>query len=1123
MFQHPPTNLLKTHITKYLPMIHFRHERVRPHQKDLMEDIHRAISGRRIFMAQAPTGMGKCIAGDSFVFTAKGLILAKELIKGRANSLRGGQFSLKEGYKVKIAKEKLLKLKTRHGYEIKTTYSHKFLTPCGWREATDLKEGDFVATSRKFIVHEQVAKEFSLPGLPSYAKNYKIKFSEKIAYFLGAFIGDGSYNSNIRVRFTLKNKDIVQNLSKALADLGLYFCRYKKHDYHVDSIVLKKFLEKYGAPDVRIGKKGGKCGAVFVHNDVICSPRNTLSAFLRGLFDTDGYVEKTNIVCLTSKSKKLIRTLKYALLRFGIISQMRVKKNKIYGNYWLLRISAPDSIKIFINEIGFSVKEKQKRLGRFISLAKKPNPNIDVVPLDKNFIFELRKYIRPSSNKPLYNLLCLYLLDKRKPTLISINRMVEHLKKVGAPIALISRLQSHLDSGILWDRIVSIKAHGVEDVYDFCIPGTHNFVADAFIVHNSDAALSAAIGCALENDLNVFFLTPKISQHRIAVEVVKGLAEKHSLNLRAVDIVGRSHCCIDKALQHLDGDSFQSACTRRRKKQECIYYANARGFNRNGEARANARFQSMLQTYGSVKSHDELIAMGNAAAACPYEWLLKIAETSNVIIADYYHLMIPEIRDVFLMKVKKRAEDSVIIIDEAHNLASRIRDSLSSTIGTYTFRRMTREMRVVGLDAGPVEEEFDNWARRLLGKNGMASNRADEESGNGCETNGSESESWQGKQNRQDWRGQKNNPDWQVRGSKQGFGQERERVVSSYSFEEFITSFGFQMDEIIKKLGDAGFQFVEKTGKKSACLKLARFLADWKGGDEESVRVIRQKGEFFSLSKRLLDPSPAARVLNQCASAVLMSGTLLPLEMHRDILGLDRERTVMKSYPSPFDPQNTVNIIADGVTTRYSRRDPENYAAMAAKLDAVVSSTPGGTAIFFPSYVVMDRVLPLMHSGDLLVQKSAMRPHAIRQLLRDFKNGGVLCGVQGGSLAEGVDYCDGQIKTVVIVGVALDEMDVEAHALIDYYDEKFGRGWDYGYLYPGTIKALQAAGRARRKESDRVAIVYMDERFRWSKYNWILNRSERMVVTGSPEEEVGRFWRSDIGELRPRESAATPR
>jgi DNA excision repair protein ERCC-2 len=578
----------------------------------------------------------------------------------------------------------------------------------------------------------------------------------------------------------------------------------------------------------------------------------------------------------------------------------------------------------------------------------------------------------------------------------------------------------------------------------------------------SDAALSSAITYAMENNLTVFFLTPKISQHRIALEVVKGIAEKHSLPLRGVDIVGRSHCCIDDSISRLDHDAFQTLCARKRKNKECIYYGNARGYNRLDEAKASSRFRVVLEQYGVAQSHHDLIGLGRDHGSCPYEWLLRLGEGSNVIIADYHHLMNPHIRDIFLNKVKKRIEDSIIVIDEAHNLAQRVRDSLSSRIGTLTLSRMAKEMRFLGLDAGPIREEFELWSAAMLGK-------------------------------------------------------EEERIIAAKSFEILIEKFGLEMDEAAARLAEAGYDFVEQTGKKSACLKLAGFFTEWSDSSYECVRVLRKKGTTYLLSKSLLDPSPATRILNHCASAVLMSGTLLPLEMHRDILGLDKERTVMRTYPSPFDKRNTVNIVANNLTTKYSRRGIEEYTAIADKTDRIISRTPGGTAVFFPSYKVMDAVLPLMRSRNLLIQKTGMKPHETRQLLKDFKDGGVLCGVQGGSLSEGVDYCEGEIKTVVIVGVALDEMGVETQALIDYYDEKFGRGWDYGYLYPGTIKALQAAGRARRKESDRVAIVYLDERFQWSKYSWILNKQERIIITDTPEDEVGRFWEKHAihSEIRP--------
>ena len=215
----------------------------------------------------------------------------------------------------------------------------------------------------------------------------------------------------------------------------------------------------------------------------------------------------------------------------------------------------------------------------------------------------------------------------------------------------------------------------------------------------------------------------------------------------------------------------------------------------------------------------------------------------------------------------------------------------------------------------------------------------------------------------------------------------------------------------------------------------------------------------------------------------------------------------MKSYPSPFSSESLQNIICSGVTTKFTERNDGNYMKIAGKINMVDDATPGGVAVFFPSYHVMKQILPYLRNPSISYQESNMKPAEIRSLINDFrKSRGILCGVQGGSLAEGVDYSKGEIKTIVIVGVALDEMNIETNALIDYYEKKFGKGWEYGYLYPGTIKALQAAGRGRRKDSDRVAVVYMDERFKWKKYNWIFDKKDKTLLTSVPEKYVYEFW-----------------
>ncbi len=566
----------------------------------------------------------------------------------------------------------------------------------------------------------------------------------------------------------------------------------------------------------------------------------------------------------------------------------------------------------------------------------------------------------------------------------------------------------------------------------------------------TDSALSAALTYAHDSDMTVLFLTPKISQHRIAIDVVNGIAEKHKLSIRATDLIGRRYACIDPVLTDLDHDAFYQSCEKKRKRETCPFYGNAKGYGKVQEARANALFRKMLDNYGAARHHPDLVRLGEQAECCPYEWMIKLASASNVIIADYYHFMIPDIRSILLLKTKKKMENLIVIVDEAHNLGRRVREHLSSSVSSFVFGRAEKEMKYLGAEPLPLEVPFNEWAGTRLEKS-------------------------------------------------------KEKVVSKLGFDNFLSDYGMEKDLLAKQFEDLGMEFVEKTNRKSACLRLARFISGWNDGDEGVVRILRGNGQWFGLSKRFLDPSVATSVLNQCHSAMLMSGTLLPLEMHRDVLGLPKD-SMLRSYPSPFEQDNTMHVITENYTTRYSKRKADNYAAMAGQIDRIIAKTPGGTAVFFPSYSVQNAVLPFVKSKGLHVQRENAEPSEISELIRRFGNGGVLVGVQGGSMSEGIDYCNEEIKTAVIVGVALEEMSLEIQALIDFYDVKFGKGWEYGYMWPAVIKAMQAAGRGIRKETDRCAVVYMDERFAWKNYRSVFDPATRFIITSEPERYVEEFW-----------------
>ncbi|MBU4406136.1 MAG: hypothetical protein KKB24_00955, partial [Candidatus Altiarchaeota archaeon] len=120
--------------------------------------------------------------------------------------------------------------------------------------------------------------------------------------------------------------------------------------------------------------------------------------------------------------------------------------------------------------------------------------------------------------------------------------------------------------------------------------------------------------------------------------------------------------------------------------------------------------------------------------------------------------------------------------------------------------------------------------------------------------------------------------------------------------------------------------------------------------------------------------------------------------------------------------------------------------------------------------------------------------------------GGILLGVQAGSLSEGVDYANNLLDAVIVVGLPLETPTLEIKSLIEYYDFKFERGWDYGYIYPAMNRALQAAGRCIRSETDRGAIVLMDERFKWQNYRKCFPKDFEFVTTEIPTKYLRRFF-----------------
>src|SRR5438552_10357114 len=109
----------------------------------------------------------------------------------------------------------------------------------------------------------------------------------------------------------------------------------------------------------------------------------------------------------------------------------------------------------------------------------------------------------------------------------------------------------------------------------------------------------------------------------------------------------------------------------------------------------------------------------------------------------------------------------------------------------------------------------------------------------------------------------------------------------------------------------------------------------------------------------MLDPSILAKpVFDSIHASVVMSGTLHPMEMTRDVLGLDPARTTLREYASPFPQQNRLVLVDPNVTTGYKDRTPDMWRSIGERLAEMALATPGNVAAFFPSYAILEQVRP---------------------------------------------------------------------------------------------------------------------------------------------------------------------
>lgn len=584
----------------------------------------------------------------------------------------------------------------------------------------------------------------------------------------------------------------------------------------------------------------------------------------------------------------------------------------------------------------------------------------------------------------------------------------------------------------------------VKAVMHACEKRKHVIVHAPTGLGKTAAALAPALTVALRDDLTVFFLTARHTQHALALQTVHDIEDTHKIKIPVLDLIGKKWLCLQPGADSLYSNEFMEYCRKLREDKRCNYFENLKK-NSDISPKAISALEDLRKSKSSTK---DIIKAGKAHHVCPYEIAILHGKDAKVIIADYAYIFNEGVRESFLKKIGKELKNSIIIIDEAHNLPDRVKDLASSRISTLTTKRALQEAQRYGYDLTDDIQKIENILTTF---------------------------------------------------KEEVYVRKEALVVPSGTIGSFVEA------------GDT----IRESQRSSFIGSIGLFLEAWEQEHEGFARIATP-GKETMLSYRCLDPGIiTGPVFREVAASVAMSGTLNPTTMYAEILDMPIS-TKEFTLQCPFPPENRLVIVVPKTTTKFTARSPEQYEQIGTHVADIVNKVPGNSIVFFPSYDILEAskmTITIKANKTLFQEIPGLSKEEREQLLEKFKSyqntGAVLLAVTSGSFGEGIDLPGNFLKAAIIVGLPLQKPTKEVEALIAYYDAKFKRGWDYGYVYPALNKVLQAAGRTIRTETDRGAIIFLDERYAWPQYQRLFPPEWKVHTTILWQRLLDAFFRGE--------------
>jgi DNA excision repair protein ERCC-2 len=556
-------------------------------------------------------------------------------------------------------------------------------------------------------------------------------------------------------------------------------------------------------------------------------------------------------------------------------------------------------------------------------------------------------------------------------------------------------------------------------------------------------SLAPALDYAIANKKKVLYLTRTNSQQKQVIIELRKINQKNKVF--GIGMQGRQNMCPllgeRPDLRNGSAEELSKICGDLKKAsvdggKGCHFFSELLDFDIQ---------EVKTQAKEHIPSVEEFMDLCRPHGICPYEANKLLMKDAMVVTAPYIYFFSPMIRRAILDWMKVHISDLIVIIDEAHNLADYARElhsreltarglGLSSQEAAEIGNPRLRENMSISEACGMFTDILDSTAREyVIEDDGLVPPSEIEE-------------------------------------------QLMSRLQSTSRDVQIMLMNMVTHGDIIRETR-------RRQGKlpRSHIFKTASFVQEWMTLEESEFAKLVNGGENPSLHAYCLNPALATGVLKECHTSIHLSGTIAPIEEYRDSIGLP-EDTDCLMLPSPFSKDNRLIVYAEDMTTRFETlaMDKEMLPRMKALILEILEKIPRNTILFFPSFALMAEFSTIAKqvTREVYFEEQGMTQDELMTTVANFKmaRGALMFAVMGGRISEGIDFPDRELELAILIGIPYPKPTAKQKSLLNYYDRRFGKGWEYTVKAPTVRKMMQSIGRLLRRETDRGVAIVLDSR-----------------------------------------------